>query len=647
MTLSMSWTGGQWGQSAHVLSATTSWGSVQIISTALINTTVRTTLALSAPTALETLLSDVAVDISVALMWEPDGGIVCSCPATTVHVLLVASIPSTSSELQTGANVVSSVAAPLASAAASIQVSLLQLQLSFCEFSDAASLSIAESPTRLQFGATLGAPFRGGIIGNELLMVAALILGHIVSAAHHVLRRTETVFFSQALLRLPGRCFVVFAFLLQPTIACGVALLKMPTASVGDYVLGVFALVSQTGVIAYTLWRTSTFIPFLKPLRNAPQGWLDVLVGRRTYWVASSGERDQQLHEAKEEEEASLVIPRHAPLYKKFGVRLPSLPVTRLNDSDDDEDDEELRGPARVAFLEANRYEYLTGRTAPKRHWYFAVDFLYSVAFGVISGLRPSTPDGCFNAQVGLTVVSALQFALVLLLRPFSSHTDVFFVAMISFMSAGAGVCMIVGAPIGSDVLSYVQLCTVLLRSGLRIVYVFLNGGAWWMIWDDNAVDANKDSREEDGPTLDDLSSQLHMPSSSFNVTDADMVGSLLGPTGAVNSLMISSFIDEEEVKHDMTAADEDVVKKKAHKNRPASPETPIRPVINMTTSEMLDAIISDRIHRGSDALAAPVTHFTARNRLKNAVLLILRKTEEVKCPPSTPHSSAVASKGD
>lgn len=123
----------------------------------------------------------------------------------------------------------------------------------------------------------------------------------------------------------------------------------------------------------------------------------------------------------------------------------------------------------RVAFM-LQRYEMLITRSAANRTWYFAIDAVFSIAFGVVGGIRPADRAGCYRAQISLLVISALQGAALVVLRPFGSRCDNVFKIVLAALSVASCGLLVGGRNEASDILSYVELALLGCRSCLVVL---------------------------------------------------------------------------------------------------------------------------------------------------------------------------------
>ncbi|CUG09365.1 GPI-anchored surface protein, putative, partial [Bodo saltans] len=207
-------------------------------------------------------------------------------------------------------------AAPLASVALStsvagvLQRNFIALRFSGCASSDTSEpngdidghqrgqfMSVSENPTRLSFGVSAGAMYRGAAAGNMLLFAAACALIVPLGLVYSRCEKKDagsaprTLATSLGKLRLPGRAFVVPAVLLQPTVTAAAGLLMLSPLLAGDVVLSVVTmgvLVLLVGAPAWVVLRgcrvlvTAVDIPFRG-------GVVDYIAGRRVAWVPQSG----------------------------------------------------------------------------------------------------------------------------------------------------------------------------------------------------------------------------------------------------------------------------------------------------------------------------------------------------------------------
>lgn len=615
--IGMTWSGGALDNFV-VASVTTSWGfaalkrgpttpqpdDVNISSTPASADIV---LELSTAPIVKDLSADILVELTVGVTWRPHAGFTCSATAANVPVMLEASAPPTPPELREGSSIAAvALAGPLAAAASTLQVSLLQLQLSNCEFSDAAPLSIAESPTRLMIGPSLGAAFRGAIVGNIALVCVGFLLGWLLALCHHVASSTESIFFSQAKLRLPGRCLVLVSLLLQPTVMSGVALLRMPTAEPADYALGVAAFAPFLVIIVCIHRYTSAFILLLAAKYDAPIGVLDFLVGRRLHWIPrrlghSSGWR-------------ALLI--------QFGVRLDR-GAKRSGDgttSSDDDDDDEPSGSPRDAFLQSQRYDYIIGRQAPQRERFFLVDFAVSGLYGVVGGMRPRTEEGCTRAQAALIAIAVVYLGLLLVLRPYAARTDGNFFALMALMSVISSGLMVAGLGQSSDILSFVQMGTLLMRSALLATYVVFNK----VTRIHQRIVAGKEPSPGDvAAMLDDRCVPADVPAIPLEALTAE-----------VEEMNGNDASNPQESARDSVLLFSEPLTSAPQAAVPAArtEATIAKGVREMCVEEIISAILAYELSTAGqdrmmtvEELHAPPSNFSRRIRLKNAVLLAAR----------------------
>ncbi|CUI14719.1 membrane-associated protein, putative, partial [Bodo saltans] len=203
-------------------------------------------------------------------------------------------------------------AAPLASVALSasvagvLQRNFVALKFSGCASSDARSndiepqrrqfMSVSENPTRLSFGVSAGAMYRGAAVGNMMLLAAAGALIVPVGLVYSRCKKQDagsappTLAFSLGQLRLPGRAFVVLAVLLQPTVTAAAGLLMISPLLVGDIVLTVVTMGVLLMIVGAPAWAVLRGCRVLVTAIDIPfrGGVVDYIAGRRVAWIPRS-----------------------------------------------------------------------------------------------------------------------------------------------------------------------------------------------------------------------------------------------------------------------------------------------------------------------------------------------------------------------
>lgn len=149
-----------------------------------------------------------------------------------------------------------------------VQQALLQMRLASCEVDLEGAQDLSTSPTQLSFGPAVGAPLRGGIVGNAILFVGCLLLCVAVTVvraqtlsedARRGIGRSllERLRHSASLLSAPGVLTAPFLFLLQPTVTLSVAAMvaasEWETRDIATGSCGLLVIVGLLGYVTATL----------------------------------------------------------------------------------------------------------------------------------------------------------------------------------------------------------------------------------------------------------------------------------------------------------------------------------------------------------------------------------------------------------
>ena len=278
-----------------------------------------------------------------------------------------------------------------------------------CSFDYAEDLPVSDNMFGFRFGAEIGAGYRGAIVGNAVLLAAAVLLVFILAAILTVVRgagNDSESFVSRVLdsaldMHFPSIVIGPTAMLAQPSIAAAVSLALHGADRVWDPVIGTLTAVVWMWypLVAWyaTVW---SFTLELAPRTgHSDDDDVDESQGCRDTVVAAKGP-------AKKAKRVS--IARQAIRY------LLSSPMHWASDLD------------RPAFKRA--FVLLFGDFSMAS--YFAFDTTSVVCTALINGLRYNHSGVC-QAQLGfMTVIALLCFIVVIVRRPaFSRLNQVYLVA--------------------------------------------------------------------------------------------------------------------------------------------------------------------------------------------------------------------------
>ncbi|CUG92840.1 transmembrane protein, putative, partial [Bodo saltans] len=241
-------------------------------------------------------------------------------------------------------------------------------------------MAVSENPTRLSFGPAEGAMYRGAAVGNLLIFVGlALVIVPSVRIRSRCKKKSSQVPFSTSMaqLQLPGRAYVVYCVLLQPTItaATGVLLLGL---SGPDIALAVVVLAALLILAVWPVWRVHEGCQHLVRCEVRPlgSGVVEYFVGRCVTWVPNS--TAPAAYDLKPFDETFVEAANFSKQYSSFFGRVRS-----------------------GLFCEV----------------FFAFGFLWSMITGVVGALDPTDPNSCQAAQVTLVVVAALSLTSLVAVR--------------------------------------------------------------------------------------------------------------------------------------------------------------------------------------------------------------------------------------
>ncbi|CUG09354.1 membrane-associated protein, putative [Bodo saltans] len=346
-------------------------------------------------------------------------------------------------------------AAPLASVALStsvagvLQRNFVALRFSGCASSDARSngiesqrgqsMSVSENPTRLSFGDSAGAMYRGAAVGNMLLVAAAGSLIAPVGLVYSRCKKPDTSSAPRTLaaslgkLRLPGRAFVVLAVLLQPTVTAAAGLLMMSPLPVGDVVLSIVTIGVLVLLVGAPAWIVLRGCRVLVTAVDIPSrgGVVDYIAGRRVAWIPRS----------------------ELPLTSSGSWLL----------------DRSVAG-AECFALQFNSFIGRVGSGA-WRELYFLFGCLWSVVTGVVGALDPNDLTSCYVAQITLVVVPALSLITLLVVRPFISPFDRNLHTVLDLLSLAVAILSCVNEGQVAQSVSYVE---VAMSTGVSLVRILL-----------------------------------------------------------------------------------------------------------------------------------------------------------------------------
>mgnify|MGYP001573995583 FL=1 len=186
-------------------------------------------------------------------------------------------------------------------AVASSQARLTSLTTLFtCSFDHSDSLSAMESPLGLRIGAEIGAAYRGAIVGNAVLLAAAVLLVFILAAILTVVRgagNDSESFVSRVLdsaldMHFPSIVIGPTAMLAQPSIAAAVSLALHGADRVWDPVIGTLTAVVWMWypLVAWyaTVWSFTLELAPLGITRELRAGRGTCMRPFLRYWLSSS-----------------------------------------------------------------------------------------------------------------------------------------------------------------------------------------------------------------------------------------------------------------------------------------------------------------------------------------------------------------------
>ncbi|CUG93181.1 transmembrane protein, putative, partial [Bodo saltans] len=297
-------------------------------------------------------------------------------------------------------------------------------------------MAVSENPTRLSFGSKEGAMCRGAAVGNVSILIAVCVLVLPLGLLHlRFRRRLHNLGASLGGLRLPGRVFVVYAVLLQPTVTAGAGLMMLHV-SIADVVLAVITLLFLSLLamwFAWAVYRGCSELVIAAPDGRCNARVMNYISGRRIAWIP----------------------------------RKPQLPATTTNRTWLLE--ESIDGA--VSFAE--QFDTLIGRAnagGTYRALYFLMGCLWSVVTGVVGALNPNEPTSCLAAQITLIIVPSLSMISIVIVQPFASSFDRNVNLALELMGFVIGVLAYADVGNGAEAISYVQISLSLLVSTLRIL---------------------------------------------------------------------------------------------------------------------------------------------------------------------------------
>ncbi|CUG88033.1 transmembrane protein, putative [Bodo saltans] len=462
-------------------------------------------------------LSSSLSNTNVRTQSQSDSSLYTSPTATILPIAFAASPPEQPVVVQA---VVVGAVAPLAggvlstSAAGVIQRSNVALRFSNCAWSAAAPpsaspqqtttrgqyMSVSENPTRLAFGPDEGAMYRGGAVGNMILLVVVCLLVVPVGLIHFHVTKAKSIEKGNAAslghslgaLRLPGRALVPFSVLLQPTVTAAAGLLMVSsTSSPSDIVTSVVVLCILCLIAAWPAWAVLRGCRLLGNQRvTAAAGLLMVsstsspsdivtsvvvlcilcLIAAWPAWAVLRGCR-------------LLVTAVDVPFVggvkdyiagrRVAWVPRPSLPQKSTNNI--------KLGDSRTWLLDhsvsgaecfALQFDPLIGRvhSGVFRELYVLTGYVWSVATGIVAALSPDDPSSCRIAQIALIVIPAASLASLVIIHPFASPSTVTSTSYLELLSLLMAIMALVDEGSSAVGLSYAMITLSLAVSLLRVI---------------------------------------------------------------------------------------------------------------------------------------------------------------------------------
>jgi hypothetical protein len=344
-----------------------------------------------------------------------------------------------------------------------IQRSTVALRFSTCAASGSAAsriskaspprgqdMAVNENPTRLSFGGVTGSMFRGASLGNTALLAAVCLLVAPLAALYRRCAKPSahgaptTMGSALARLRLPGRVFVVYSVLLQPTATAAAGLLML-ALSPGDVAIAATVAVLWLAVLGWfvrAVHRGCSRLVTHDGAFTTHEGPMDMILGGQSEWLPRAhltdhGSNDQEKWVTSESYEGA------EQFVEQFSVLI-----------------------ARARGGSAWREQY------------FCFGCLWSVVSGAVGALDPSDPPSCDAARIALVAVAALSLISLVAVRPYASLFMLGFQIVLELLSLVTAVLLLVDA--GEDSaqsISYAQIsisgAVSLMRGANRVLLWF------------------------------------------------------------------------------------------------------------------------------------------------------------------------------